>query len=358
MLNSLKKLKLKLQFTGWLQYLLGIVIASIFFLLSLPYWYFSVKVVSEPLQIVSIIIFLITLFDIVTVKYKLHPKERIPKPLDHLNEFDLMRARVACRSFQNTSLTSKHHENLMQFVQRYNGINPNNFAQNPIRFEYIKAPLTVWPVVGATEFLVAIVPKAYSSSSILDVGRNLQHIVHHATKIGLATCWIGPGADQSSIVENLGKSFDINTEHIVCVCAIGYKSMYKPFGLRLMSLIQHKRLPLDELFFKDKKFNTPIDVNTKPYSTLKRSYEMCQWAPSPFNSQTTLVVVQHDNKQVIQSDFYTTTASKYYAPIALGIWCANWETSTKALDINGHFEVISTLESDDLPSYYVSWVRG
>jgi len=47
--------------------------------------------------------------------------------------------------------------------------------------------------------------------------------------------------------------------------------------------------------------------------------------------------------------------------VALGIWCANWETGCSALNKSGHFEVISPKERDyevlsELPRYDISWV--
>ena len=319
--------------------------------------YFSLHVISQPLQIVALLLYIITIFDVLSVKYNLRTKEPLPKRLDNLDEFSLMRARVACRSFQNRTLSPEHHQELMAYVQNYNGVKADNFSDNPVRFEYINAPLTVWPVVGAQEFLVAIVEKEYNKKSVLDVGRNLQHIVHYATKMGLATCWIGPGADQTSIVKHLGDRFDTDNEHIICICAIGYTSIFKPFALRMMSVFQHKRRPLNELFFTDKSFSSTCNVEKAPYTELERTYEVCQWAPSSFNGQTTKCVLHDDTNTITQADFYSETASKYYAPVALGIWCANWEIGTKSLGITGHFRVQNSLINETLPRYHVSWVK-
>jgi hypothetical protein len=63
-------------------------------------------------------------------------------------------------------------------------------------------------------------------------------------------------------------------------------------------------------------------------------------------------------------DFYATTASRYYAPVAVGIWCANWEMGCEALGIHGHCDVLSPegrCVRDDqaqpqLPRYDLSWV--
>ena len=63
-------------------------------------------------------------------------------------------------------------------------------------------------------------------------------------------------------------------------------------------------------------------------------------------------------------DFYATTASRYYAPVAVGIWCANWELGCRELGIQGHFAKLSAEERGvqknralaQLPKYDVSWV--
>ena len=48
------------------------------------------------------------------------------------------------------------HNELMASVRAHT--EEHKIGESPIRFEYISAPLTVWPTVNATEFLVAIAP--------------------------------------------------------------------------------------------------------------------------------------------------------------------------------------------------------
>lgn len=93
--------------------------------------------------------------------------------------------------------------------------------------------MTVWPGVGAHEFLVAIAPRSYDRLALIDVGRNLQKVVLHATRMGVATCWIGPGADQSSVIKHLGDRFDPDRDHVVCICAVGYRSRFQPLSIRV-----------------------------------------------------------------------------------------------------------------------------
>ncbi len=286
MLSHLKNLKLKLQFTCWLQYIPPVVIATISLVFASLFFIFSLEQVSYVFIAVGGTLLTITLFDLLTVKYNFRPSERLPKRIDEMDLFDLMRARRSCRSYQNRKLTSSDYSELLEVVQQVN--NPaNTIGNNPVRFEYINARLTVWPVVGAQEFLVAIVPKTYSRQSVIDVGRNLQKVVLHATRMGLATCWIGPGADQTSIVKHLGDRFNPSEDHMICVCAIGYKSVFKPLLLKIITVVQHKRLPISSLFFTDPQLKKPLNEKEYPFDRFGRCYEVCQWAPSAFNGQPT-----------------------------------------------------------------------
>ncbi|MCA9923835.1 MAG: hypothetical protein KC421_15765, partial [Anaerolineales bacterium] len=133
----------------------------------------------------------------------------------------------------------------------------------------------------------------------------------------------------------------------------------------------HRRLPLSSLFFTDVHFREPLAVDAYPFDQFGRSYEICQWAPSSYNGQTTRCVAvtkqkggNEDAPHLVRFDFYAATASRYYAAVAVGIWCANWEMGCAALGINGRFAVLSAAERDihdekmlpQLPGYDVSWV--
>ncbi len=362
--SALRDLKLRLQFTGWLQYmpnaLLAVVlggVASIGWLVGT----FPLLLLWTPLALASLLLANLA-FDLVTVKLDVRPAERVPARLDSLDAFDLMRARVSCRSFQSRDLTPEHLNELMDEVARQTEP-AQQLGRRPIRFEYVAAPLTVWPVVGAHEFLVAIAPREYDRMSVIDVGRSLQKVVNHATGMGLATCWIGPGASHESIQHHLDPVFDAERDHIICVCAVGYASKFKPALLRLIQRAQRNRLPIDTLFFAGPDLSVPLDPEASPLVAFGRCYEVCQWAPSAFNSQTTRCAAVMDGQaRVIRFDFFATTDSRFYAPVALGIWLANWETGCEAAGVPGHTEVLGHEErgatcTSALPRYDISWTR-
>jgi nitroreductase len=364
--NPIWKLKVRLQFSGWLQYIIHAIWALIMLAIAGVGWligYWPVVLFWLPLGIAAFLSIALV-GTILIVKYEMHPTERIPTSKTELDAFDLMRARHSCRSFQSRDLTEKHQEELMETVQLHCQQN-QLLGEKPIRFEYVHASLTVWPVVGAHEFLVAIAPREYDRLSIIDIGRSLQKVVIRATRMGLGTCWIGPGADQKSIIEHLGYRFDPEKDHVICVCAIGYESMYKPLLIRVAKILQHVRLPLSELFFADPSFKVALETDSAQFNEYDRCYEVCQWSPSAYNSQTTrcaaVTYPVGGQDKLIRFDFCVATTSRYYAAVALGIWCANWETGCAALNKCGHFSVLSskeraTVSVPELPRYGVSWI--
>jgi nitroreductase len=364
--SLLWRIKVRLQFTGWFQYLPTATAALALLLVAAMGRLIGVW----PLVLFWIpaclggLLLAVTLLDLVTVKLGIRPAEAVPRPTDDLDAFDLMRTRRSCRSFQPRNLLESHLSQVLASVRAHTAADVL-IGDSPIRFEYIAGSLTVWPSVGAHEFLVAIGPKAYDRMAIVDVGRSLQRVVLDATRMGVATCWIGPGADHASVVQHLGERFDPEADHIICVCALGYKSRYLPLFIHAMQYGQRRRLPLASLFFADAELREPLDVGAPPFARFGRSYEVCQWSPSSYNGQTTRCVgvadTTGDAAQAIRFDFYASTRSRYYAPVAVGIWCADWEAGCEALGIAGRFaalpaEARGVHAEPDVPHYDVSWI--
>jgi nitroreductase len=356
------KIKVWLQFTGWLLYLANFVAVLVMLsIAAIGSWIGAAPIllVWVPLGI-AIFLAANLCFDILTVRFNLRPTEPVPSDKTNLDPFDLMRARLSCRSFQSRDLTPEHLADLLETV-RVQSAPEKQLGSNPIRFEYLAAPLTVWPVVGGHEFLVAIAPKQYHRMSVIDIGRSLQKVVIHATKMGLSTCWIGPGADQISLVKHLGDRFDPDNDHVICVCAVGYASKFKPLALRGMQKAQRKRLPLDVLLSTEGMPNSQLDTSTAPFDDYGRCFEVCQWSPSSYNGQTTRCTAVIEEGKLAHFDFNAATKSKYYAAVALGIWCANWEMGCEALNKRGHFAVAPQNTGADerttkQPGCDVSWI--
>jgi nitroreductase len=359
--SLLWRVKLRLQFTGWLQYLgplapaaALLVLAGVGAVLGIA----PLLLVRLPLALAALLMLAVA-FDVVTTRLDVRPREPHPPRLDDADVFDVMRARRACRSFQHRMLTDEDREALLGWAREHT-LPASVLGHGPVRLEYVAVPLTVWPVVGAHEFLVAIAPKDYDRAAVVDVGRSLQKVVIEATRAGISTCWIGPGADQSSVVAALADRFDPDRDHVICVCAVGYRSRFVPLLIRGMNASMHRRLPLGRLFFADEELRRPVDTSDAPYDELGRCYEVCQWAPSSYNGQTTRAVVRGTGA-VERVDFLTSTSSRYYAPVALGIWVANWEVGSEALGVPGHVVVLSP---EDAPGavpggahYGATWLR-
>lgn len=364
--SVLWRAKTRLQFTGWLQYATTAVAALAFLLLACLGWMVGhlQAVLFWPPLVIAFTLFMVFIFDVCTLKLGFRPTEPLPARRDELDAFDLMRARRSCRSFQTRKLTPADHAELMECV-RIQSQQSRLLGDDPVRFEFVSAQLTVWPVVGGQEFLVAIAPRKYCRLSIVDVGRSLQKVVLQATRMGLATCWIGPGADHKSLVGHLGARFDPERDHIICVCAVGYASRLVPLAIRLMTYIQHRRLPLTSLFFADPEFQEPLQTESPPFSRFGRCFEMCRWSPSSFNGQPTRVVAITDaakgEEALVRFDFCSSGESRFYAPVALGIWCANWESGCDAIGIHGNFCTLTPQEpggngDPKLQRCDISWV--
>ena len=353
--QRLWQLKVRLQFTGWLQFAPNALAAALLLGLALLAALIGrgpALLVWVPLALGGALLLNLA-FDVCTLKLGLRPAEPHPPRLEQLDAFELMRARRSCRSFQLRSLTPEDRAELQEQVERHTDA-AALLGSRAIRLEYIEAQLRVWPTLNAREFFVAIAPRDYDRLAVIDVGRSLQKIVTHATRMGVATCWIGPGADHESIIRALGERFDPERDHIICVCALGYGSRFLPLAIRGLHRIQHQRLPLSELFFAGPGLDEPLATEAEPFARFGRCYEVCQWAPSSFNAQPTrCAAVLDDDGELRSFDFYAATASRYYAPVALGIWAANWETGCAALGIAGYFEVLAP--SGEPPRFDLRW---
>ena len=349
----LVRMKMRLQFTGWLQYLVPLPAILLLALLGGVLALIGLRWPATVLLAAAGLLVAVVALDVVTTKLRIRLPETRPPRLDDLDQFDLLRARRSCRSFQTRTMSDHDRDELMASIETHLAV--PTLGSNVPRFEYVEAPLTVWPTVNASEFLVAVVPKTYDRSAVIDVGRTLQRIVMDATRMGLATCWIGPGADHDSVTAHLGNRFDPEADQIICVCAVGYRSRYIPLFIRIFNRqVSGRRRPVSGLFFSDRGLEKPIDVTATPYDQFGRIYEACQWAPSSYNGQTTRAVVEADERAVSAVHFLATTESRYYAPVALGIWCAHWELGCDALGMPGEFELVAPGDGD-LPRRDITW---
>jgi len=356
-------LKMRLQFTGWLQFLIPVPFATVILILAAVFYLLGATEIAFYGVCFGATILIVVALDILTVRFDLQLPQPRPKRQDDLTSIELIQKRKSCRSYQRRKLTNTDREELLASVEEY--MNESEFTRGSIRLEYISAPLIVWPTVNGNEFLVALAPAEYDRKAVMEVGYKLQKVVINATRMGLGTCWIGPGADHESVAAHLGEKYDSTKDSIVCVCAIGYPSWFVPLFIRVFSWQMRHRLPLDKLFFSDEQMSKSLQLNEGPFKSFRPIFEACRWSPSSYNGQTTRSVgVLDEQGNLNRFDFYAVTASRYYAAVAVGIWCANWQIGCSSLGIDGHFEILSdqqrgchnTKAETQLPRYDVSWM--
>ncbi len=134
--SPLWKLKVRLQFSGWLQYIAHAILILIMLIIAGIGWlvgYWSILLFWIPLAIATFLSIAL-IGTVIIVKYGIHPTERIPADKNDLDAFDLMRARHSCRSFQSRNLTPEHHTKLMEAVKLYSQ-QDQLLGQQPVRFD-------------------------------------------------------------------------------------------------------------------------------------------------------------------------------------------------------------------------------
>ncbi|MBV7378711.1 nitroreductase family protein [Maritimibacter dapengensis] len=358
-LSPFIRAKERLQFTGWLQFIPPFAVALV---LGLVAW-LSIAPGSSgwiwfgrALAAFAVALVAVGLFDLALLKFRLFSlPDRRPRPVKG-DDIAVMRARRACRSFQPVRLTNHDMTTLTDLVTKHLVPRADNISNARIRIEHLRQPLPVWPVIGAREFLILIVPGQYDRHAVIKAGRVMQHVVNGLTKRGISTCWIGPGTDRASVEAALGGRFDASDEQILCSVAVGYGSRFRPLLAHVAAKVMHRRLPLVDLAFEDVP-GVPAPLSRQPYKGLRPALEACRWAPSSYNSQTTRVILSRSGRALTRVAFCAKTGSRYYAPLALGIWLANWETAMSALGIEGHFVAKSGVDpvEEDLV-HDVDWI--
>ena len=139
--TSIWQAKLRLQFTGWLQYVPPLIITLVIFLIAASIHILGSATLANLFVYVGIILLAVQAFDLITVKFRLRFPEALPQRKDDLDLFDLMRSRRSCRSFQTRKLTSADFDEFMGYVKLHS--EAPTLGKSPVRFEYASAPLTV-----------------------------------------------------------------------------------------------------------------------------------------------------------------------------------------------------------------------
>lgn len=344
----------RLQFSGLMQYVppFGVALVVSGIALVLAPW--IGPRLDAALTVIAGLFLARGLFDLIVIKYRLIVlPDRSPRPVTG-SPFRVIKARRACRSFQPRGLSGEHEARLREILADHETPGDDSLTTSPIRAERITGEMNVWLAVGATQFLVIIGPKAYDRLAVIEAGRRYQHVVHDLTEAGLATGWIGPGADQQAIEAALGDRFDPTRDHVLALIAIGYASRYRPMMAALAGVTHHMRKPLSALVF-DTVPDLPAPLTQKPWKHFTRAFDACRAAPSSYNTQTSRLICEFQAGRFTKAGFATVTESKFYAPLALGIWAAHWEIAMQAQGIAGEFTPLPQPEnlSNDFKSHMI-----
>ena len=155
--------------SGWLQFLPNLIVATAAVFAASSAQRFGYTWIYKICACQGAFLTAVLAFDVATIKLGLHPTERPPLPRS-VDVFEVMLQRRSCRSFQAHSLSASHLKEILHVSQLHT--QPCHLmGDRRIRLLYVQAPLTVWPVVGAREFLVALVPKHLASA----LGRCCHH---------------------------------------------------------------------------------------------------------------------------------------------------------------------------------------
>ncbi|MGH1367496.1 MAG: nitroreductase family protein [Maritimibacter sp.] len=335
--HGIWRLKTHLQFSGWLQFFPPFFVALLLALLGAAFIALGGGWLGRAILAGALVLAALGLFDVVVSKLRLiRLPEPTPTPVEG-DVFAMMHARRATRAFQPKPLENVHRTLIKERLDFHTAIDSADaIEQGVMRAVLLDAPLKVWPAFGAQTFVVVLGPKTYNRLAVIEAGRAVQHVVNEATAAGISTCWIGPGADRSSVEAALGAQFDASQDHVLCVVALGYGSRYRPLLIRLAAFTGKRRKPMADLMFEEAP-GLPAPLGRAPYKGLRPVLEACRGAPSSYNSQTSRLIMTRQDKTLIKAQFCCEEGSQYYAPLALGIWCANWETGMKALGVEGRW---------------------
>lgn len=111
----------------------------------------------------------------------------------------------------------------------------------------------------------------------------------------------------------------------------------------------------------------PLDTAKHPWVQYAKCYEAARWSPSSYNAQPTRAVgIYGSELDTVRFDFVSSNKSKYYSPVAVGIWLCDWEDACESIGVKGKFVILTNQEQainntvqrlPELPIYNISWVH-
>jgi len=219
--------------------------------------------------------------------------------------------------------------------------------------EELKGLGTYGFIRGASAFLLGTVNK--SSNQLEAYGRLMEDIVLQATRLDLATTWLG-GSFQKS---NFSARINTTEEEVVpAVISVGVPARNRNRVDRLIRQVagSRKRLPWESLFFGSDG-TTPL--SREAAGRLAPVLDMVRLSPSASNKQPWRLVVE--NQKI---HFYLKRTRGYRKPlfsdlqrIDIGISMSHFQAVCEELGIGGGWQLFSTLHGHpEHGEYITTWV--
>ena len=266
------------------------------------------------------------------------------------NVIEIMRKRVSVRTYDSQTLAQRDSEALDAFAASVN----NPFGAQT-RFKLLRVDTTerigtYGFIRGAQQYIAGCVKQGGMDTE--GFGYAMEHIVLHATALGLGTCWLGMFKRGP-----FGDAMKPENELMPTVTAVGYAAEKRSFMDRVVasSAGARTRKPFNDLFLEDD-FTTPI----KAGEPLRECLEMVRIAPSASNKQPWRAVRQGEAMHfyIVQDKAYAGNRMLGFSiqRVDMGIAACHFEAAAKALGLPGSFAVSDPkLAAPEGWGYEFSW---
>lgn len=204
--------------------------------------------------------------------------------MDIANLKQAINARQSVRSFDGEKISVTNHNELKQFAA--DAITLFSATDSRIAIVDIdteSSAMTTYGVIGGCRSYLVLISASKSRSDRQRAAAAMELCVLEATRLGLATCWIG-STFRRSVFSNVVK---LNSgEEILAIVAVG-KNAKSRFVDRLMQTLtrSRERKEPSQLFFNEN-LQTPIAADSPELKAL----EYLRAAPSSTNSQPWRVI--------------------------------------------------------------------
>ena len=186
------------------------------------------------------------------------------------------------------------------------------------------------------------------------LGYDFEQLVLYLEDRGLGTCWLGGTFNKGAFAEAMEvKDDDIFT----IVSPIGYAADKMSLTEKLMRKGSggDKRLPWDQLFFKDGFDMALTETDVGEYADV---LELVRWAPSAVNRQPWRIVMKDEAFHFYQSGIKPEDAgSVQMHRIDMGIAICHFHLAAMEKGIAGSFERVepSDVDAPENTKYIISW---